>query len=90
MEKRKYDLRKKPSIGETWLLEAIGSYMSYTAIYRFDGNLWQRKLAHENCNLCKDFKTSMTNKEFKELFEKCESQLLGVLLLGSGSSLLRK
>lgn len=86
MEKRKYDLRRKVSLGETWLIEAQDGYMGYTAIYRFDGIMWIMKLAHQNCNMCKDFKTTMTNKEFKRLFERCESQYIGLLLLGSGNS----
>lgn len=42
--KQKFDLRKKSSIGETYLLNHMGSYMGYTAIYRFDGRMWIRKL----------------------------------------------
>lgn len=85
--KPKFDLRVKVSIGETWLLSHISGYMGYTAIYRFDGKGWNRKLAHENCNMCVDIRTYLFPKEFKELFEKCDTtQWLGCLLLGGGTS----
>jgi hypothetical protein len=66
------DLRHSRDEGETWLIDVIGGYMGYTAIYRYNGTDYIRKLAHNNCRLVDDFKYKMTPKEFKKLLSNTE------------------
>ena len=79
--RNRFDLRYKRSIGETYLLVANGGYMVYTAIYRFNGSKWKRELAHHNCQFSDGFKSLMTSKEFKKIFDVCDVTSIGHLTL---------
>ena len=77
-----FDLRKIITKGETYLIKTNDGYMSYTAIYLFNGERFILKLYHKNGELCGDFKKAMLPKEFKaflKLVRKEDVEWLGVL-----------
>lgn len=80
MEGFNLDLRHSRDEGETWLIDVMGGYTGYTAIYRYNGTHYVRKLAHNNCIIVDDFKYKMTPKEFKKLLSNTAKD--SVTLLG--------
>lgn len=66
----KLDLRKKLSVGETWLIDVFGGYMSCHFIYRWDGYFFMLELAHPNYIYYPDFKKELIKEKFKEILSK--------------------
>ena len=75
------DLRKNIEAGETYKIDLCDGYTSYFAIYRYNGEIWERILYHKNCSYC-NLTSTLTTKELIEIitpFKKEEYEYLGIL-----------